>query len=815
MFRNFFKTALRIFWKRKAFSFLNITGLGIGIAATLLLFLVIQNELSYDRYHRNNKRIYRVVAMHKSRSNGETTARYAHMPLPLPDAMRQDFPRIEKLATIVNLNEAQIYVTGKNAADEKRFKETKGLFWVEPSLFEIFDFTWLAGNASDLKDPNTVVLAESVAKRFYGSVSAAMGNVIQLYSFRIPLRITGVFKDPPEHTDIEVRLGASFATHRNRFRNRFGPEGFTGKNAWTSFIGDQQCFVLAGKNESIASMQAQLPGFVKKYYPEDPQFTRQLAFQPLKSMHLDSSFGTFKNDALSVKELWSLGLIGAFLLLVACINFINLATAQSVNRAKEIGVRKVIGGSRLQLIGQFLQETSFVTFLALILACVLAVAALPLLNRLIQKDLSLNFLDNPSIPVYLLLTGLTVTLLAGFYPAMVLAGFKPVMIFKNKLTGTGSKGIYLRRGLVVFQFVIAQLLIIGTLVVVKQMQYFRSKPLGFEKDGIVLINLPSDSSLRVKYPMLRSRMEQLPGVRSVSLCMESPAPGWEYESAVFYHNDAKRRDFTVTWQFGDTGYYKTFGISLITGRFPFAADSTTEVVVNETMVKKLGIKSPENIIGKMVSVDGVNKVPVVGVVKDYNNKSLHTAISPLMISSENSAYEWIAVRMDRSKMSNTLTQVQQLFTGIYPTYLYDPYFFDQSIEQFYKNETITVQLFKWFSILAIFISCLGLYGLVSFLTVQKTKEVGIRKVLGAPVYSIVYLFSKEFTILIGIAFLIAVPVGYYFMNEWLSGFYYHTTMGVGIFTLAIVVSLAIAWITVGYKAIKAALVNPVKSLKME
>jgi putative ABC transport system permease protein len=811
MFRNFFKTALRIFWKRKAFSFLNITGLGIGIAASLLLFLVIQNELSYDRYHRNSNRIYRVVAMLNNRSNGETTASYAQMPLPLPDAMRQDFPRIEKLATIVNLNEAQVYVPGKNVVDEKRFKETKGLFWVEPSLFEIFDFTWLAGNANDLKDPNTVVLAESVAKRFYGSASAAMGNTIQLYSFRIPLRITGVFKDLPKHTDIEVRFGASFAT----LRNRFGPERFTGKYAWTSSVGDQQCFVLAGKNESVASMQGQLPGFVKKYFPEDPQFTRQLAFQPLKSMHLDGRFGTFKNDALSVKELWSLGLIGAFLLLVACINFINLATAQSVNRAKEIGVRKVVGGSRLQLIGQFLQETSFVTFLALTLGCVLAVAALPLLNKLIQKDLSLNFPGNPSILFYLLITGISITLLAGFYPAMVLAGFKPVMIFKNKLSGKGSKGIYLRRGLVVFQFVIAQLLIIGTLVVVKQVQYFRTKPLGFEKDGIVLINLPSDSSLRVKYPMLISRMEQVPGVRAVSICMESPAPGWEYESSFFYNNDTERRDFTVTRQFGDTGYYRTFGISLVTGRFPFAADSTTEVVVNETMIKKLGLISPEEIIGKMVSVDGIYKVPVVGVVKDYNNKSLHTAISPLMISSEKDLYEWIAVRMDRNKMSNTLSQVQQLFTGIYPTYLYDPYFFDSSIEQFYKNEIITVQLFKWFSILAIFISCLGLYGLVSFMTVQKTKEVGIRKVLGASVQSIVYLFSKEFTILIGIAFLVAVPVGYYFMQEWLSGFYYHTTIGMGIFALAIVVSLIIAWITVGYKAIKAALVNPVKSLKME
>ena len=465
---------------------------------------------------------------------------------------------------------------------------------------------------------------------------------------------------------------------------------------------------------------------------------------------------------------------------------------------------------------QFLQETALITFFALILGCLLALAGLPLLNNLMHKGLSLNLLNNPTILFYLVLTGIIVTLLAGIYPALILSGFNPIHVFKNKINAKATGGISLRRGLVVFQFVIAQLLIIGTVVVVKQMKFFRSRPMGFDKDGIALINLPSDSSLKVKYPLLKSRMEALPGVVSASLCMEAPSSGWAWTTDFVFDNDAEKKDFPIASQFADTSYFKTFGISLLAGRIPFHSDTTREVVVNEALVKKLGLRSPGDIIGKNLMYAGWSgKVSIVGVMKDYNNKSLREAIMPMAITTNSNAYEWIAVRMDRKNMSSTMENVRKLFTGIYPTYMFDPYFFDERIEKFYENEAITAQLFKIFSILAILISCLGLFGLVSFMAVQKTKEVGIRKVLGASAQSIVYLFSKEFTILIGIAFLIAAPLGYYFMQQWLSGFYYHTNIGWLVFAVAIFSSVIIAWITVGYKAIKAAIANPVKSLRTE
>ncbi|MEI9908189.1 MAG: ABC transporter permease [Bacteroidota bacterium] len=811
MINNSLKTGFRSLWKKKSFSFINIMGLAVGIAASLLIFLVIQNEFSYDRYHSKKDRIYRVVSTQLSKSNGEVKSRHGAIPSPLPDAMRQDFPQLEKVAGVWGFGQAQIYIPAKGLEEEKRFKENQGLFWIDPSIFSILDFKWLAGNANGLTNPNTVVLDESLASKFFDNPQAAIGQTIQLWSFRIPLSVVGVFKDVPGNSDIPLKMGGSYATLKN-----LAPNMFDHPDAWKYVNDNSQCFVLARKGHQSAALQSQLNSFVKKYYKDDPSFQWQLSFQPLQAMHLDKDFGTYKNDALSRKELWSMGLIGIFLLLVACINFINLSTAQSVNRAKEIGVRKVLGGNRPQLMWQFMQETALLTFFSLILGCLLAFAALPMLNDLMHKNLSLDLLNNLMIIFYLLLTGIIVTLLAGIYPALVLSGFNPIHAFRSKVNAKAAGGITLRRGLVVFQFVIAQLLIIGTVVVVKQMKFFQNRPMGFDKDGIALINLPSDSSLKIKYPLLKSRMEALPGVVSASLCMEAPSGYWAWTTDFTFDNDTEKKDFPIAGQFADTSYFKTFGLSLLAGRLPFHSDTTREVVVNEALVKKLGFRSSEEVMGKTLLFNGWSgRVAIVGVIKDYNNKSLREAITPMAITTNYNAYEWIAVRMDRKNMNGTMENVRKLFTGIYPTYMFDPYFFDERIEKFYENEAITAQLFKIFSILAISISCLGLFGLVSFMAVQKTKEVGIRKVLGASAQSIVYLFSKEFTILIGIAFLIAAPLGYYFMQEWLSGFYYHTNIGWLVFAIAIFSSIVIAWITVGYKAIKAAIANPVKSLRTE
>jgi putative ABC transport system permease protein len=809
---TFYHAGLRSFWNKRAFSFLNIGGLAVGLAASILLFLVIKNETSYDTYHSKKDRIYRVVTTKHKKSNNEISLNTPGAPPPLPGALKQNFPQVEATAAILEMGNAQFYIPQKNGSEEKRFIENSGLFWTEPGMYEIFDYKWIAGNGNSLKKPNTAVIAESVAKKFFGSVENALGKTIQLYSFRIPLEVIGIFKDLPANTDVPIRVGASFITLKDRVPEVFATDG----SAWQYRFG--QCFLLLKEGQSPIQLQTQLPGFVKRYFSDENGNSADysvLALQPLSKMHFDTDFEIFRTDGLSLKELWSLGLIGLFLLIVACINFINLATAQSVNRAKEIGVRKVLGGNRSQLVKQFMLETSFITFFSLCTGFLLAQLCLPLLNDLLGKDLSMNIIRQPSALLFMLLVGVFVTFLAGFYPAMVLSGFNPIMIFRNKLISRTSGGLSLRRVLVVFQFVIAQLLVIGTIVVVKQMSYFRNRPMGFDKEGIALINLPSDSALKVKYPLLQKSMVDIPGVTSASLCMEAPANFFNRNHSFYFDNRSEKEQFNIAWQFADTGYLKTFGIQLLAGRSYFPSDTVRELLINETGVKKLGFRSPNDILGKTIAFDDKQEYPIVGVIKDFNSRSLHTGITPMVLTSSYESYEWIAIRMDRASLNSTLSQVQKTFTNIYPTYIYDQVFFDERIEHFYQNEAVTSRLFKIFSILAIFISCLGLYGLVSFMAVQKTKEVGVRKVLGASVQSIVYLFSKEFTLLIGIAFLIAAPLGYYLMNKWLTGFFYHTNFGWEVLVGAMVISVIVAWITVGYKAVKAAIANPIKSLRTE
>lgn len=808
-----FKLSLRTLWRKKSFSLLNILGLAVGIGASLLIFLVIRHELSYDMYQSKRDRIFRMTTTLFSRSNGEVVWRHSLVPLPLASTMRQDFPALEKVAALEEIG-GQVYVPGKDLADEKRFREKDGVFFLEPEVFDILDFTWLEGNAAGLKEPNTVVLAKSVADAYFGSYTNAIGKTIQLWSYRIPLRVTGVFKDLPENTDFEVRIGASYATHLNRPENRQHS-----KDDWRSLSGGSQCLVLLRENGgNIQRLQAQLPAFEKKYFQEDRDKTAYrsaLAFQPLKEVHLDKRFGTVKGNSLSRQELWSLGIIGFFLVLVACINFINLATVQSVTRAKEIGVRKVLGSNRAQLMKQFLSETAIITMLALVLGCILAWFAMPDLSNLMQKTLAPDLLHYRSIFLFLVITCIVVTLLAGVYPGLVLSGFNPVAAIKSKISTRSAGGISLRRGLVVFQFVIAQLLVIGTLVVIKQMKFFRNQEMGFEKDAVVLLDLPSDSTLKARYTHLQTRLAQLPGVAATSLCSTEPSATFGSYSDFYFSNEPVRQPYSVKKIHADTGYFNTFRMGLAAGRYPYVSDTMREVLVNETVIKKLGLKSAQDILGKTISFDGTNRLPVVGVLRDFYNSPLRDPIHPLVMAPNRDDYGTLALRLYPARMSATLKEVQKIFAEVYPTYMYDCTFLDERIGNFYKAEARTAQLFKVFAFLAIFISCLGLYGLVSFLTVQKTREVGIRKVLGASIQSILYLFSKEFTILIGIAFLIAAPLGYYFMQKWLTGFHYHTEIGVGIFILAIVLSISIAWIAVGYKALKAALANPVKSLRSE
>lgn len=810
MINNYFKIAFRALWRNKSFSLLNIFGLALGIAASLVIFIVVYNETHYNDYYKDANHIYRIVSTTLDKTSKEAEYSSA-VPFPLPSAIRADFPGIETTGALWDIGSAQMYVPGDNG-DEKKFKQ-EDLFFAEPEVFKIFAYTWLTGNEQSLYDVNTAAISESLAKTYFGNWQKAVGKTIQLWSYRIPLRITAVFKDQPNNTDVPIKLAGSYATFV-----KLNGNSLSDKAAWNSVNNRFQCFVKlpAGKDPVIYT--SQLKTFVEKYYVQNiPELLSVpvLSFQPLAEMHLDHRYPNFTKPGLNKKELLSFSLIGLFLLLVACINFVNLATAQSVSRAKEIGVRKVLGSNRMQLLRQFLNETAFITLLAMLLALLLAHLSLPYISTLIGKTISFTIVPYYITGVFLLSTGIIVTLVAGFYPAIVLSGFNPLMAIKSKINHRSIGGISLRRGLVVFQFVVAQLLVIATLVVLEQMRYFRNQPMGFDRKAVVLVDLPSDSSLKVKYPYLKTKIREISGVTDVSFCMDGPSSNWSWGREFYFDGSPEKQPFIVNMQLGDSSYYKTFGIKLLAGRLPEESDTARDAVVNETLIKKLGLSSPGAIIGKTVQFNNGPKLPVVGVIRDFNSKSLREAVQPLVISSDFGAYNFMAVRFDPSKIKTALANVEKTFAGIYPSYLYDPTFMDVRVGNYYKSEQIIGQLFRLLAVLTILISCLGLYGLVSFMAVQKTKEVGIRKVLGASVQNIVYLFSREFTFLIAIAFLIAAPLGYYFMQNWLTDFHNHISIGWQVFLAALSLSVIIAWGTVGYKALRAALANPVKSLRME
>lgn len=807
MINSYLKTAFRSITRKKTFTILNIAGLATGIAAALIIFLVIHYERSYDAYHTKANRIYRITTNVTNKSNGEISDRFSKVPPQFSDRMKEDFPMAEKIGEASYQGGAQIYVPTSGTTAEKKFKQS-GIFFTSPELFSIFDYTWLSGNADGLSAPNTVVISETTARAYFGDVNNAVGKTIQMWSFRVPLQVSGVFKDLPANTDLPVKLGISMPTIR-----KLSPEFFTDPKLWNASDGYAQCFVLLKNKQQVTAVTAGLTTFSDRYYQKDNNLTTQLQLQPLSAMHLDKRYGNFVPARLSSKELWALGLIGIFLLLVACINFINLATALSVNRAKEIGVRKVLGSTRLQLLSQFLMETALITILSIAMAVAIAVTTLPYISTLVNIPLSLSLFMKPAVWMALLLCGVVVTLLSGSYPGMVVSGFNPVLAIKSRISTKSTGGASLRRGLVIFQFVIAQLLVIGTLVVVKQMRYVNRQSMGFNKEAVVLINLPSDSALKLKYDYLRTRLSEVPGVNAVSLCNEAPSADWEFQQEFYFDTNPVKQPFKIAAKAADTGYYNTFGIQLIAGRKPYPSDTVKEIAVNEITVKKLGFSSPEDIIGKTITTMDHKQFPIVGVINDFNTKSLHEAITPLFVGSQKGAYEFVALRLQPEKMMPTLKTVEQTFTGIYPSYLYDLTFLDQRISDYYQAEVITARLFQLFAGIAIFISCLGLYGLISFMVVHRTREVGIRKVLGASVGSILFLFSREFMILIGVAFLIAAPLGYYFMQIWLSGFYYHTAIGGGIFIASMLLSVLMAWVTVGYKAWMAARANPVKNLK--
>jgi predicted permease len=808
MFKNYFKIAWRNIVRHKGYSIINISGLSVGIAACLLIFVVLQFELSFNTNFTGYKNIYHLITEQKQ---DDGISYNPGISAPAIDALRNDFPQL-KCAALNSSYGSQLTVPGNspnNSADDKKFTESVGVFFMEPQFFDIFNTNWLAGSKNVLAQPNMVVIDKSTAVKYFGEWEDAVGKVLKMDNI-LTLKVAGVIEDAPDNSDFPLKVMVSYITWKQH------PKDYSYSNNWNTISSNNQVFLQLPPNISAESMNKRLVPFTKKYVETDGRKTNRVhVLQPLSELHFDTRVGNTLGDHLTSRStLRTLSFIAVLIIVMASINFINLSTAQSVGRSKEVGIRKVLGSSRQQLITQVIGETTLIVIFSVILAIIIAKLALPLLKNIasVPDDIGLFSIGSA---LFIIITTIVVIILSGIYPAMVVSGFKPVLAIKNKITAASIGGIPLRRALVVAQFAIAQLLIIGTLVAVNQMNFVNEADLGFNKSAVLILPGYTDSISLNKLDAFKQRLLQKPGVKSVSFSSDPPSSDNNWGQNFYYNHSDKDPTYPTFLKYGDADYFKTYGMKFAAGRGYDQSDTTRQAVVNETFIHKLGIQKAENAIGKDVKLGSGQWVPITGVVKDFKTNSLRDAVKPIVITANKKFESQAAVKIETKNLKNTVADIQSLWESTYPEYAYNGYFLDENIAKFYQQENQLAMVYKIFAIIAIFISCLGLYGLVSFMAVQRTKEVGVRKVLGASVFSIVFLFSKEFMILIAISFVIAMPAAWYMMTEWLQNFAYRIPLTGGVFVLAIVASTGIAWITVGYKAIKAALVNPVRSLRSE
>ncbi|AFD05403.1 ABC transporter permease [Solitalea canadensis] len=805
MIKSYFKIAYRTIVRHKGYAAINITGLAIGIAACLLLFLVIRFEMSYNSFFPDNKNIYRVVTDSHDANGADYTP---GVPYPALDALRTDFPQL-KTGALFSAYGSQITIPvseQKVSADDKKFIEETGIFFADPQFFEIVKFKWLVGDEKLMATPNTVVLTQKMAEKYFGDWHNAVGKIIKIDN-AIPLKVSGILENVPFNTDFPLEVVVSFITSKNN------PSQYNYTTRWGSVTSNFQVFMQLPSNVSPEGINKQLANFINKHRGADEQEKITSYLQPLTEVHYDARYGSFSDHTISKSTLITLSLIGVLIIIMACINFINLSTAQAIGRSKEVGVRKVLGSNRVQLLWQMMGETALIVFFSMVLALVISTVALPYLAQIIKLPETISLFTVPNL-LFLIGVSIVVTIFSGIYPALILSGFKPALALKNKISSANIGGISLRRGLVVTQFAMSQILVVGTIVAVAQMSFVRNADLGFNKEAVYVLTSASDSVVVSRHKALKEELLQMPGVSSATFCSDVPSSDMNWGSN-FAFDGRPDEKFDVFLKFGDADYFKTFDLKLIAGRGFAQSDTINEYVINETLMHKLGVTDAKTIIGKSVKLGSRRALPIVGVVKDFKINSLREAIKPLLISTRKSVYRSLVVKLNTSEISKAKVAIEQKWNKYNPEYAFTSTFFDENIARFYQQEEQLSKLYKIFAGLAIFISCLGLYGLVSFMAVQRTKEVGIRKVLGASVGNIVYLFSKEFTVLIVIAFIIAAPVAYYVMHNWLNNFVFRVNIGVGVFAMSILISLTVAWLTVGYKAVKAALANPVKSLRTE
>jgi len=805
---------LRRFGRQKLTTSVHIVGLTLGISVCLLIGLFIRYESSFDTYHTNASRIYRVNTVWTD--PGEKHFHFSTA-FPLAEAIRKEIPFVEKVTRIHHPDHPIIEI-----APGKRFKQEYVMI-TDPEFFDVFDVKVLQGNAREaLRKPYQALITESTAKKFFGNENP-IGKVFK-YNDKFNITAAGVLADFPGNTHLPAAMLLSLSSN----------EDFLGTSTTQfGFVSGGSTFVLLPKGENPKRLDAGLKAIYDRAVnnnPDKPKGSRADAeLQPLSDIHFNPKYadGGYWVKAVNIKWLWFFGSVGLAVLILACINFVNLSTAQALTRAKEVGVRKTAGAGKFQLMRQFLTEALLLVSFSAILAILITKLTLPYINDLVEKRISFDLFTSPLLLTELIIGILFTSIMAGLYPAWIISKFRPAETLKSGSVNSNFQSVLLRKGLVVAQFSISVFLLITLLLIGRQMNYMRSKNLGFDKDNTVMVQLPFDNT-PAKKELFRTELSKVPQMKDLSFFTGSfTGDNWGTVMSLKDGNDPNRQQVNTIMT--DERFCQMYGLHLLAGRF-FEAKDTNAVsqslpkgqrfpksVVNEKLVKALGFKSYEEALGKRFWI-GLNgwKPEIVGVVQDFNTTSLHEEIKPALITQFIPVCNKAGIKIKiGSDVPQTISNISRAFKKVFPDGIFEFNFLDQELDSLYKTEARLYALFRIFSLLAMLISCLGLWGLVTFAAQQRVKEIGIRKVLGASISNIVTLLTKDFILLVSIALVIASPLAYWGVNKWLQDFAFRINIDINVFVLAGTIAVLIAVFTVSFQAIKAAIANPVKSLRAE
>jgi putative ABC transport system permease protein len=793
MFGNYAKIALRVFRRDKMYSAINVFGLALGFTCCILIFLFISDELSYDKFHKDKERIYRVASAYMRQGVWEP---YASNSWKTSELIKANYPEIEEMVRIMNDNDMFEY-------EGKRIYEYRTA-WVDGNFFDVFNFPLVAGNPSDaLKGTNKVVITEAIAKKYFGSENP-IGKVFKVRDGEFQLQVSGVMKEMPTNSHFHFDFLIS-----NETLKQTSSEALFTNVGWDS----QHMYVKLKRNADPARMEATFPSFADKNLEFMNSKNFKLFLQPLESIHLKSNLGLEFEDNGSMSRVNTFSVIAIFILIIACVNYMNLTTARSMRRAKEVRMRKVLGAKKGDLLNQFLTESFLMTVFAIVFAIALSLVLLPEFNDFAGKQISRHVFLSWEVLLSIVVSIVVLCLLSGFYPSLILSSFNTQNSLKSG-AGAAPARFTVRKGLVVLQFAISIGLIAASVVIFKQWEYLRNKSLGINKDMVIAV--PLQTMERSQVNVFRNELLADASVRKAGFS-NMRMPGWIGSSTSYTAQDVDtEREVNKTMKIirVDYNFLPTIEAEMVSGRnfsTSFPADSSTSIIINESAAKQLNWKGG---VGKWMEF-GEKRYNVVGIVKDFHFESLHREIPPTIFIPSSDWLNWAYVKIDGANVAGTLRHVESTYAKFVKNRDFSHTFLNEDIDQQYQGEEKFTQVFTVFTFLAIVIACLGTFGLISFTAERKSKEIGIRKVLGASAGDVSVLLVKEFVVLLLVASLIAWPVTWYFLKDWIDGFIYRTTVGVDPFIIATVLAAVIVMLTTGFRAMKAALANPIKALRVE